>query len=36
MLAREIYERSSTTVEVTLGSSALQLKDRILELQKRK
>ena len=35
-MAREIYERSSTTVEVTLGSSALELKDRILELQKRR
>lgn len=35
-MAREIYERSSTTVEVTLGSPALELKDRIRELQKRK
>lgn len=36
MVAREVYERSSSTVEVTLGSGALQLKDRIIELQKRK
>lgn len=35
-MAREIYERASTTVEVTLGSPALELKDRIRELQKRK
>lgn len=35
-MAREIYERAGTKVEVTLGSSALQLTDRITELRKRK
>jgi hypothetical protein len=35
-MAREVYERAGSKVEVTLGSSAMQLTDRITELRKRK
>ena len=35
-LVREIYERSSAAIEVTVGSSELTVKDRLKELGKRK
>ncbi len=35
-MAREVYERAGSKIEVVLGSEALKLTDRITELRKRK